>query len=309
MTCRYPGLGLIARMLLFSTVLQALSGLPVSLAKPASEHHTENKLHVADRDFDVYGLPTRQLEGLLRQRQTLKVRAIISQIPRHPNDDDTRATWLAACLSAEGKDEESLAEFGKVKHPEKANSYALYWVARAYCQEQSFARAEELASLGIARGDCSECFEVRAACYESEKRYIDAAADYESLANCKKRYATDFHCKAALALLKANQPAKAMALIDKVYASEKGELSVTLLLAKGKCLESLGRYDEAIVFFSKAMKAPARKVPTEADFLRTSLLNERLKCFEKLGRKADAAADRAALEKISRGLSDDLLGK
>ena len=78
----------------------------------------------------------------------------LNKSPRHENDDDARKTWLAACLSAEGKDDESIAEFRKVKHLEKVNSYALCLVATSYCQAQDFAKAKQLSSVGIEQDNC-----------------------------------------------------------------------------------------------------------------------------------------------------------
>jgi len=255
-------------------------------------------------------MPEKQLEGFLRNAEPRKARTLLSRMGRHANDGDARAAWVAACLSAEGKEDESIAEFKRVKHLENVNNYALYLVAKAYCQTGDFARAKELCSFEIGRGDCCwECYDVRAVCYEVEKRYAEASADYEQAATKKPRYANGLYCKAAQSMLKANQPSKALAFVNKAPAIQKSESDVALLLTKGQCLERLNRNEEALTFLNRAIATPPSKKGIDGSFLRTTALRERANCYDKLGRKAEAAADRSTLEKHASGLTNDLLGK
>jgi tetratricopeptide (TPR) repeat protein len=260
-------------------------------------------------ELDANGLPASLLESLLRSKKVRQARIVLSRTPAHPNDEQARMIWKAACFSAEGQFDEAVAEFRKVANLESARGYLLYLAASAYIQTQDFARARELCDLAIKRDHCHECYELRATCYNAEKRYIEAADDYQVAAAYSQHHAGDFYCEASQALLKANQPGRALQLIDKALSMPNTTKVGSLLLAKGTCLENLGRYPEAVAILSKAIGTNHEGTLGLSRFWLVSCLTARARCYEKMGRKGDAAADRKTLDKMSTGIADDLLSK
>jgi tetratricopeptide (TPR) repeat protein len=220
--------------------------------------------------------------------------------------------WLAACLSYEKNYEESAAGFAKVKHLDRAPGAVLSMAAQTYAQMQDFARAIALSTLAIGRGYGNPGYEIRAGCYNVEKRYVEAADDYQKAAKLRPRLATDLYCRAANAMLAANKPLPALALCDKAPTEARGVGKAALLLTKGLCYEKLERWSEGVTVLTEAI-ATARAGLSNCDNsstlgLITSLV-ERAKCYEKLGKKAEAAADRRWQEQLSRGVENDLIGK
>jgi tetratricopeptide (TPR) repeat protein len=309
MACPAPASKLLIRVLLLVSISEAVSVLQVSAADHLSKHEPQVMVQTSNADYDAFGLPANKLESLLSDKHSRQARILLSQTPRHENDGDARQMWLAACLCAEYKYDESITEFRKVKHLENAKGYVLYLAAMAYAQAQDFAKAKELSSIALKRDSCYPCYETRATCYNAEKRYAEAAADYEKAATYSKNHACDLYCEAAQCLLKANQPAKALALVDKGAPLENASSHGSSLLAKGTCLEKLGRYSEAIAVLSKGIRPKPIGVASTSNFWLSSCLTERAICYEKLGRKAEAAADHKSLDNMSSGLANDLLGK
>ena len=297
-------------MILIGFVSWAFPGSQVTAANPqvkSPEHGAEPSLYP---DVDSFGLPAKRLESLLRKHDANQARLLLARTPRHANDQNERTLWKAACLCNQYKYDEAIEEFKKVEHVEKARGYVLYLAAMAYAQDQDFKKAMELSDLAIKRDNCHECYELRATCHNAAKHYVEAAADYERAAAFSKNHASGFFCEAAGALLKANQPADALALISRAPAPAKGTLDEPVLLVKGTCLERLKHYPEAIEVLSKAIgPKPNLKAANQTSFWLVSCLKERAKCYVQLGRVAEARADQTTLSKMTSGWSDDLIGK
>lgn len=296
-------------VLLVGSFFEQLSVSNALAAPQIAKHYPQPVVHSSSAGFDAFGMPTKKLESLLRSNHSRQARILLTQTPRHENDEDARKIWLAACLSKEEKYDEAVAELRKVKHVESANGYALYLAAMAYTQAQEFEKAKEISNIAIKRDNCHECYEIRATCNIAEKRYVEAAADYEKAAIYSKSHASDFYCEAAGALLKANQPSRALALVDKASPLQNASLHGSLLLTKGICLERLGRWTDAVAVLSKEISTRRSNQADTTRFWLTSSLKERAKCYDQLGRTAEAAADRKTLDSMSGGLANDLLGK
>jgi len=296
----------IARLLFWASAVPVF--LQGTVTNAAPDQRGKNIIRTASQGVDVYGLPVATLEALLSVKETRKARELLAQKGGLGKDNEGKILWISACLAVEGREDESVAEFEKIKHLENVNSYALARVAKAYCQIGNFARAKELCTLAISRGG-QDCYDTRAACYDFEKHYVEAAADYERAAAVNPRYEGGYHGRAAREMLKANQPAKALALVDKAPQIRKGEPDCLLLLTKGECLEKLNRNAEAIAFFSKAMLALPAKKWVDESVLRTTVLRARAKTYEKMGRTVEAAADRQAIDKSSNEAADDFFRK
>lgn len=298
-------------VLLLTVLLGTLCPLDASLASPPlSSRPTKQPIETTKVIPDAYGLPSQQLCNLLHSGHVYQARTILARTSRQPGDEDMRQCWLGACFSVEQKYEESVVEFAKVKHMDRAPGCVFHMAARAYAQVQDTARAIEISSLGIERVNDYENYEIRAACYNGEKRYVEAAGDYEKAALSRPRTAGNFHCKAALALLSANRPSQALALIGEVPSAGLEADGVAVLLTKAMCLERLNRWSDAVAVLTTAI-ALAKTIlqPERSAFSLNNCLAERAKCYDKMGKKAEAVADRQRQEQLSGGWASDLMGK
>jgi tetratricopeptide (TPR) repeat protein len=260
----------------------------------------------------AYGIPSNMLDGLLIFKRPSKVRAILAQTPRHPGDDDVRQILLASCLAAGEKYEEAVSEFAKVKNIDSGSTYCLYLAARTYLEVGNYARSIELANLGLKRGKHSDFFEILAKCYSATKRYDEAARNFEQVAIRDPHRAHDKYVLAANVMLRANKPQQALYYAEKAPLGIPGEADCTTRLTRGLCLEKLNRWADAITELSKAMAVCNESEASDKNVELANLclchcLQERIICYEKLGQKANAAADRKAAEKLSRDLESDLI--
>jgi tetratricopeptide (TPR) repeat protein len=286
--------------------LEAFAGNP-SLNRSAHVGGTTVKL-------DAFGLPIKELERLLMNHQVFQVRTILSRTSRHAGDDDARQIWLAACYAVEQRFEEAVDGFSKVKNMDSASSsYALYLAAWSYSQMQDFTKAIELATLAIKRGNYYQSYELRGGCYNAEKHYVEAASDYEKAATLMPNRAGGLYSEAANALLRANKPAEALVLANKAPEGTKGDGGdVPMRLTRALCYEKLNRWSDAVPQLTKGLAIARLQMSKHQNYSNLSFsrcMEERAKCYEKLGKKAEATADRKELETWSKGMVQDWVGK
>jgi tetratricopeptide (TPR) repeat protein len=300
------------RALVLTVLLNTFCPLDIGATEPPVERPAKAKVQTAMPVLEAYGLPVEKLEFLLNTGQTAQIRAVLGRTPIHKGDEEVRRLWLAVCLSVERSYEESSAEFSKVKHLDRASGPVLCAAAQSYAQTQDFARAIELSSLAIGRGYVNPGYELRATCYNLEKRYIEAADDYQKAAKFRPRLASDFYCRAANALLSANKPLSALAVCDKAPPMARGPGKAALLLTKGVCYEKLNRWSDGVTTLTEAIATARAGLSNRENASTLGLINslvERAKCYDKLGKKAEAAEDRRWQEQLSGGIENDLIGK
>lgn len=280
-----------------------------SLEKPLpsqAEHGAATKLARQSS-----GLPDADLEKWLRSHKTNKVRAALAEFPKTAQGDEARLIWEGAYLSDDDKYDEAVEKFNRVKQIEGANDYVLSLAAKAYAQMKNVDKAIALSNLAIKRGGGTANYEVRAGCYMLQNRYAEAIADYEKMAQMQPHSAKRFYTFGADAMLRLNKPAQAMVLVDKALQAAH-DVDLGLLLTKARCLEKLGRYAEAIKVLGTAAEIGRRANgdaitgPAELSF--TRVLEERARCYDALGKKAEAAADRKEAQTFSSKMMDDLVG-
>jgi tetratricopeptide (TPR) repeat protein len=123
----------------------------------------------------------------------------------------------------------------------------------------------------------------------------------------------DNYTKAASSMYLTGNTKEALAIVARAPAAIEIGSDGMLQLTKARCLEKLNRYEEAVSVLSKLIaEGKSKKVSYRADFVNAGLsraFDERAKCYDKLGDKAKASADRQAQEQWSKGVENDLFGK
>lgn len=280
--------------------------------EPASKKSAKTAPQAIKVVYDRYGLPANLLDKLLRQRNVFEVRTILARTPRCAGDEEARLILVGACLAAKERFEDAVVEFDKVRHMDQASNSALCLAARAYAQTDDYPKAIEYAGIAIKRCNDYESYEVRARCFNADRRYAEAAADYEKAAQVCPRRATDFYVQAATVMLRADRPTQALVLVERAPLGKPGSVDGATLLTKALCLEKLCRWSDGVTVLTKAVAICKSAASTEEDVATLCLIHcigERAKCYEKLGKKTEAAADRQAVEKLSSGVESDLIGK
>lgn len=86
--------------------------------------------------------------------------------------------------------------------------------------------------------------------------------------------------------------------------------------SKGMCLQGAKRYREAIVSLTTALDTIGKQIKRvdksadgHQDLLTGACLNERSKCYEKLGMTAQANSDRQRRADIAKKVEQELFGK
>lgn len=258
-----------------------------------------------------YGFSTRTVQNLLMADQIEKLRTLMAETPPHSGDADYRKLLEAAALAADNDFERATVIFEKLKNLDKADPYIVCLAARSYANMQQPLRAIALCSTVIAKHPWSYPYTIRAGCYMELGRYADAAQDYLSIGKLEPATAESNTAKAAKALLDGNNPALGLKLIDQYLAKNGAMKGATIRGSRALCLAKLGRYQEAADAFSESIIFIKRTVKNDLE--RTAYLNnvysERAKCYDKLGKTTQAAADRQTVRNLSNDAYKEMLGK
>ncbi len=254
----------------------------------------------------------RQFSHMVSASEVKQLRAAIMAIPQRGDNAEIRKLWLAACDTTAGDYEQAVVIFDQAHNLHSAPDAILGCAADAYGQLQQFKKAIAIANTAISRGDNLQAYKARAACYSTCNQIDLAVADYDKLCTIDKPNAKRYLSKAGMLLNNAGKYEKALVYFTKASTADGSAASPTVWLARGICLEHLERWPEALACLSKAIDI-ARKTPeSKAEKLSPGLcrsLIERAKCYDKLGKVNLANADRKESEKQTHEWEKDLLGK
>jgi tetratricopeptide (TPR) repeat protein len=252
------------------------------------------------------------LENELSHGRTYEVRRRLALMPKSKTSEEDGLLWEGACLCKEGNFETAAAVFSKVKNLSSASAFLLNLAAQSFAQSGDSDRAIVLATSAIEKKDDFRTYLLRAGCYSDKRRYVEAAADFDKAAQKHRSGANDYYCKEANALLAANKPQLALAACLKAPPVASGGGRVAPMMAKGICLARLDKWKEAADCYSSVLalaKCDKSIDSQSANMFSSNCLAERAKCYEKLGQKALARADRQALENLSQEIAHDLIGR
>jgi tetratricopeptide (TPR) repeat protein len=314
--CSVPPLSIkpasLVPVLLLTALFEATTNLSAHAVPEASMQPTKPAGHKPR--CDAYGLPPHMLDQLILTKRTREARAILAKTPRVPGDDDVRRIWTAACFTKEQRYEDAVLELNSVENIDKATGFGLHMAAIAYMETGDCARALPIANRLIQRGDDTGAYDIRARIFASQKRYAEAASDYEQAAMHDTRRANDFYVLAANTMLRANRPSDALTYVNKAPLGRPGEGDCNTFLTKASCLRKLNRLSEAVTALTQAIEVCRKAQAANKDMQLSTVclchaLQERILCYEKLGQTAKAAADRQTAAKVSHEFEMELIGR
>jgi len=260
----------------------------------------------------LFGFSTAKVVPLLIDRKITEMHALIAQTPRHPGDDDYRKILEAATLAANQDYERAVVIFDQTRGLPQAPSQIQILAAKSYGNLIQYPKAIAYATMAIKQAHEPDAYRLRAGCYMAQNHFVAAASDYEAMAALEPGAAPSHIAKAAKALVDANKAQEGLNLIDKYMASKGSRSAVMLGTCRALCLERLGRNQEAAEVISRELDNVNKKkdlgVFERCSYL-TSILEERAKCYDKLGQKSKAAADREQVKKLTRDTFEETTGK
>ncbi len=278
----------------------AITGTKKPIAKTVPFHSPKK---------DRYGLPIAQIERLLEARDTKGASAALAKVARCKGDEDRRNMILGAILATDSNFDGAMPLFAKVKHPEEAVDCELYLAAKTFAVAQNFPKAIEIATIAIDRDNDQKCLEIRASCYSTLARFSDAMQDYETLARTKPLWASDYLAKEANILSRMNKPKEALVVAERAVKADPTDSGAQIV--RGACLETLGRYGEAVEALTISRNLAKKTISTKAEstFFLVRSLEKRANCYKKMGKINESERDKLELKSYSDKLMDDLVGK
>ncbi|CAN5603717.1 hypothetical protein BH11CYA1_BH11CYA1_49550 [soil metagenome] len=301
-----------------SAVAEAAEDVKAGLASQQNRHRSELKVSrnlwkysVPVNAVSANGLPIAKLVVLLQGRRVFEIRALLEQTPARTTDADERRLWTAACFSSEGRYDKSILLFDQAKKMSDAPVVILVAAAKAYAVEGQYDKAIKVCDLVIAKYEMKEAYRIRAGCYGSTNRLIEAAADFEKLAAIDFSSSDAYLCKAGSLLIKAGKNNQALALVERGLRTKSVKSQAPLYLVKAESCKSLGHWQDAVVAITEAIRLtrlhPANSLGDD-EFILSTCYKERSYCYKKLGKDKLAQADLQSLCDISKATADEIIG-
>ncbi len=154
-------------------------------------------------------------------------------------------------------------------------------------------------------------YQIRADSRDATGNSTEALADYLKWAEVSPKLAAEPLAKAANMMCRQQKHDQAIKLFNRAMGVDGQKTDPAIYLYRGECFEKMGRWSDAVLDFSEAIgrgEAAAKIMEGAYSITISTSYTERAKCYDKLGKKNLAAADRKTNEKLSRGLADDLFG-
>ncbi len=265
--------------------------------------------HRASTVLNEHGLPEEELSYLIDVRKVNEARKLLQNTARHPGDEDERKWWLAACLCREQRFEESLELFEQIKSLQQAPKQVLLMAVTTYAEDQQYKKAIGIANIILAKENDLKAYELRAGCFASSGKLVEASRDYEKCANLEASSSWRFLTKAAMMLNKTQKSEQGLALLDRAIKTPGGKASPNVYLAQADCYMTLNHWQEAVVSLTEAVKLSKNyheNAKKGGNYLLPICYKERAICYQKLGNKALAQADLTALDIYSRGIAKEM---
>jgi tetratricopeptide (TPR) repeat protein len=258
------------------------------------------------------GLPVGKLVVAARRSRNADIRKILASTPARPGDRVERQMWDAVCLQIEKRYEDANAAFDRIPNLTKAPVIVRAKAANSYAQDNQLDKAAKLCSSILAQYEMADAYKIRAGCYAAQNKLVEAASDFDKLADMEKESSSGLYSRSASLYLKAGKIDQAMAVLEKADKSPEAPTSSTLLMVRTDCYKFKGQWQNAINCLNKVIKlnasGPVRK-REERDFILSTCYKERAKCYRKIGRNDLADADMKTLSVLGESVMDEIVGR
>jgi tetratricopeptide (TPR) repeat protein len=234
---------------------------------------------------------------------------------------DTHHLRQGMALVNQHDPEAAAAEFNQCHDMTAVSDIDLLRIANTYALVSQHAKALKIVSRvfdhaktgsGHLKGEWQAfAYQIRADSSAATGKTSEALADYLKWAELSPKLAAVPLSKAANMMCRQNEYDQAIKLFNRAVAADSQTTDPAIYMYRGVCFEKMGRWTDAVRDFSESIRrgeASAKITEGSHSVSVSSSYLQRSKCYDKLGKKDLAEADRKMNEKMSRGLADDLFG-
>ena len=249
-----------------------------------------------------------QIEKLLDKSRTAAVREKLNHLPTDASSARQRKIWLACCDEVDRRYEEALDGFKQSGDLSRQPAFVLRSAANTNARMQEYKEAIRLFELIKAGERTFADYDMWGDCDGALGKIEQATENYQCAAKLLPARSGGVLTKAASFYLKDGKPQVALKLVEEALA-RGGADYVPALMGKTMCLERLGRWSEAAQSATRVIeltKPGAAREEGKAQLTLSAGIAERIKCYDKLGKKDLAAADRKWQEELAKKVSKDI---
>ncbi|MBS2010661.1 MAG: tetratricopeptide repeat protein [Cyanobacteria bacterium SZAS TMP-1] len=307
----------------FSRYFLSLSlGLSLAAALPPPEAGAGEKNRDPDGDAAMFAvpdtpgnrtLPIAKLTAARQRKNGAAIRQLLASIPVTAGNRNVVDFWRGMSRKCEKRYEEAGEQFDKCTDFGELSVEGQAQVAETYLYLEQYDKSLKILTPLIKKQPNFDCLELRGRCYTAAGKPELALPDLIAAAKLQETKSRSLLARAAEILRRQNKPKEALAVLKMGDANKEHSGDAPFYLSKAVCYEDLGQWKEAAEACSRALQvsmAGCRNGRERAGqlFVSRSLL-ERAKCYDHLGRRDLAAADRAENGKFSSEVEDDFMGK
>lgn len=258
-------------------------------------------------------LPIAKLTAARQRKNGAAIRQILFPIRVTATNRNVVDFWRGMSRKCEKRYEEAGEQFDKCTDLGELSIEGQAQIAETYMYLEQYDKTLKILTPLIKKHPNFDCLELRGRCYTAVGKPELALQDLIAAAKMQETKSRGLLSRAAEILRRQNKPKEALAVLKMGDANQDHSGDGPFFLAKAVCYEDLGQWNQAVEACSHALQvslAGCRNGSERAGqiFVSRSLL-ERAKCYDHLGKKDLAAADRAENGKFSSEVEDDFMGK
>jgi tetratricopeptide (TPR) repeat protein len=283
-------------------------------AKLMAAQATADRMLDRDTVLETKLLPIAECDGLVRTSNGTKLRAVLDGITPTAANTNLLHIWRGVSYWMQQRYEQAVVEFDAATNLSETSLTRQSKAAETYQALESSSKAVKIWNDILAKCPFGKGFERRASCYRAMHRYEEAVADYKQGAAISPDHRRGYLAKAADILRGQHKYTEALVLLDKSVEDGSDIPHPLQYLSRAACLEEVNRWQEAATDCTTALKLANMPLFRDkhrkeaASMILSRAYVERAKCYDHLGKKALADADRKTHESMSSSLELDLIG-
>jgi tetratricopeptide (TPR) repeat protein len=266
----------------------------------ASDHKRDSPKSVVNQKFEI--------ENLLQKGRTAEVRNKLRSLGNDPTSLQQKQIWLACCFGVESRYEEAHDGFKRCGDLSGQPAVVLRYAAKSYAEMQDPGEAVRLISIIKPEQRTFADYDLRGDCNGTLGKTDLAAADFRMAAALSPARSGGVLAKSSGFYMRAGKAEQALKVIDDAL-SRGGSDYIPAIMGRTVCLERLGRFADAAQSATRAIeltKPGATKGDAKNQIIMSAAIAERIKCYDKLGKKDLAAEDRKWQNDLAKTISKDI---
>ncbi|MBS2009867.1 MAG: tetratricopeptide repeat protein [Cyanobacteria bacterium SZAS TMP-1] len=272
-----------------------------------SSSHTSTEFDTKDNG----GLPITKISFWIDRRRGDEARRLIDKVKPTLANTNLIHLWRGLAYRADREPELAVAEFDKcTDFREGKDWYGL--IAGSYSQVERWDRAIKILDQAVATVPGHASYYAQRGDYRCAKGdFAGSIPDYKKAATLNSELKRSYLSIAADILRRQGKVKEAIALLDQGMGETERHSDGKFYLCRAQCFDQLGNWEQGEKNCTEALRvgrSAVRKGKTEEELLISRALIERAKCYDNLGKKDQAAQDRALHLKMSSETADEIMG-